>query len=70
VKVTYDEQKRWLVMDRGLVKVACNLGDQPVELENPEHHAIVLASRSGILSRRGRVVLPPDSMAILSGEKG
>jgi maltooligosyltrehalose trehalohydrolase len=69
VKVSFDEKKQWLTMDRGLVRVLCNLGKETVELENPELHPLVLSSRSEVKADGNKVLLPPDSLAILSGEK-
>jgi maltooligosyltrehalose trehalohydrolase len=67
-RVSFDESRRWLVMDRGAVRVMCNLGPAPVELENPKGLSLVLASRAGIQVGGGRVVLPPDTLIVLSGE--
>lgn len=69
VKVLFDEKKRWLTMDRGLVRVMCNLGEETVELENPGRPSLLLASRDGIEVADEKVLLPPDSLAIFSGEK-
>jgi maltooligosyltrehalose trehalohydrolase len=68
VKVTYDEQQRWLVMERGLVKVICHLGDVAVEFENPGQFALVLASSAEIRISAQEVIMPPQSLAIVSGE--
>ncbi len=69
VKVRFDEGKRWLVMERGLITVMCNLGTEPVELESSVKFSPVLVSRDGIDVRGSKVVLPPDSLVVLSGEK-
>lgn len=69
VNVKFDERMRWLVMERGSVAVMCNLGPGAVELENPAKFALILASRVGIEARGGKVLLPSDSLAILSGEE-
>lgn len=69
VKVLFDEEKRWLRMDRGLVRVLCNLGHDAVELENPDALPLLLASRAEIELGGEKLLLPPDSIAILSGEK-
>ncbi|MEO6909905.1 MAG: malto-oligosyltrehalose trehalohydrolase, partial [Edaphobacter sp.] len=69
MKVLFDEGKRWLVMDRGQVRVMCNLGGETVELENPERLPLLLTSRADVEVREERVRLPPDSLAIFSGEK-
>lgn len=68
-KVTFDEQKRWLVMDRGLVKIACNLGGEPTEVENSEGFRLLMASRGDVIWQETKVTLPPNTLAILSGEK-
>jgi len=69
VKVHFDESKRWLTMDRGQIRMMCNLGDAPVELENPGQYPLLLASQGGIEIKGEMVLLPPDSLAILSCEK-
>jgi maltooligosyltrehalose trehalohydrolase len=69
VEVTFDEEGRWLVMERGAVKVLCNLGDAPVRFENSKGCALVLASLAGIEAGGDGIVLPPNSLAVLSGEK-
>jgi maltooligosyltrehalose trehalohydrolase len=68
VKVEYDEERRWLRMDRGLVSVMWNLGDDRVEFERPEEAVLVLASCEDVIEREGRVIVPPDQVAIFSGE--
>jgi maltooligosyltrehalose trehalohydrolase len=69
VKVAYDEKRRWLTMDRGLVTVMCNLGNEPMEFENARRLPVVLASRDDVAAMEAKVVLPPNCLAILSGEK-
>jgi maltooligosyltrehalose trehalohydrolase len=69
VKVSYDETKRWLVMNRGPVKVMCNLGDEAVELDNPACLPLLLASRDDVRVESAKVVLPANSFALLSAEK-
>jgi maltooligosyltrehalose trehalohydrolase len=68
VKVSFDEQARWLVMERGLVKVVCNLGSEAAEFDNPAKSPLVLVSRDEISVSGVKVTLPPDSVAIFSGE--
>ena len=72
ITVAFDEQDRWLTMDRkgehGAVRVLCNLGDQPVELPSPDSLPVVLASPDGLRMVEGKIFLPPDSVAILSNE--
>ena len=68
ISVAFDEDKRWLTMDRGLVKTLCNLGDASAEFGNPERFPLLLASRDGVRVIEDKVLLPPNSLAILSGE--
>jgi maltooligosyltrehalose trehalohydrolase len=68
-KASFDEKKRWLVMERGAVTVMCNLGVQEVELENPKGLPLLLASRADVGVAGTKVLLPPDTLAILSSEK-
>jgi maltooligosyltrehalose trehalohydrolase len=69
VKARFNESARWLVMERGLVTVMCNLGKEPVELESSVEFRPVLTSRAGVEVSGGKVLLPPDSLVILSAEK-
>ena len=69
VKVSFDEEKRWLVMDRGLIKVACNLGTEVAVVENPEVFPLLLASRGDVVVESQKIILPPHTLAILSGER-
>ena len=69
VKILFDEEKQWLTMDRGRIKVLFNLGSNPVELENPADLPLLLSSRGDIEVRGDKVLLPPDTLAILSSEK-
>ncbi|HEX3967096.1 MAG TPA: malto-oligosyltrehalose trehalohydrolase [Edaphobacter sp.] len=68
-KAWFDEDKKWLVMERGVVTVMCNLGPAPVKLENSRRLAVVLASRSDIGVAEDGVRLPPDTLVVLSEEK-
>jgi maltooligosyltrehalose trehalohydrolase len=67
-KVEFDEKKRWLTMERGLVKVFCNLGDGPAEFANADQLALLLASHKDVEATEEKVVLPPNTVAILSRE--
>ena len=69
VNVQFDEQKRWLTMERGLVKLMCNLNREPIELEDSCGYPLLLASHGDIEVREGKVALPANSVAIFSGEK-
>lgn len=67
-KVRYDEAKRWLVMDRGQVRVMCNLGSTAVELENQGGYRLMLSSHGDIHIEDGKVLLPPSRFSVLSTE--
>jgi maltooligosyltrehalose trehalohydrolase len=69
VKVRFDEEKRWLAMDRGLVTVLCNLGADTPEFDVPEGARVVLTSVDGLSPRDGTVSVPPDGFVILSAEE-
>ena len=66
VGVHYDEQQRWLVIERGPITVACNLADhaQPVPLR-PGHHETLLVSTMGTAILETAATLPGESVVIL-----
>jgi maltooligosyltrehalose trehalohydrolase len=68
-KVRFDEERQFLVMERGAVTVICNLGDERIEFENPKRIPLAMASSSDVRPVKSAVVLPPDTLAILSSEK-
>ncbi|MCG5215970.1 malto-oligosyltrehalose trehalohydrolase [Streptosporangium sp. KLBMP 9127] len=63
IKVDYDEDDRWLVMHRGSLRVAANLGPAVVRLQLPRAR-ILLASDEDIVLDED-LVLPGHSLAIL-----
>jgi maltooligosyltrehalose trehalohydrolase len=58
----------WLVMDRGAVQVLMNLGPQEASFAVPEGFRVALASRDGVEVAAWTMVLPPDTLAVLSSE--
>jgi maltooligosyltrehalose trehalohydrolase len=66
-RVTFDEDARWLVVERGAVAVAANLGSSPqaVPVRAPRRR-VLLASDGAARVEGDRVRLAPDSVAILS----
>ena len=75
VRIAYDEAGRWLTMERGVVKVLCNVGSAAVELEGMEGGWLVLASSAGVCGvgvggAAEGVVLPPDSLAVVAASRG
>jgi maltooligosyltrehalose trehalohydrolase len=63
VRTSYDEEGRWLVVERGGVTVACNLGIQDLRLPVPGR--LLAASDAGVSVDDGTVRLPPDSVGLL-----
>ena len=65
-RVTYDEQGRWLRMERGTIGVLCNLGDKDHVFRIASGARVLLAS-SGIDSIEGEaIVIPPDAVAVIA----
>lgn len=67
-RVRFDERERWLVMDRGRMKVLCNMGASPVTLAGEEGYRLVLRSSDLVFAEGERIVLPPAGFAVLSAE--
>ena len=65
VRVTFDEQAKWLQMKRGTVTVICNLGDREQTLVVSQVSRVVLASQGAIDVSQGKMVVPPDSIAVV-----
>lgn len=61
--VTFDEEKRWLVMDRGALRVAVNFGPEEVRLPAG---TIRLASSDEVEVDGDELVLPGSSVAVLT----
>jgi maltooligosyltrehalose trehalohydrolase len=66
VDVRFDEQAQWLLLERGNLRVACNLGHEPVALEVGDGSRILLASDDTIALSGTNIKLGPDSVAVLS----
>ncbi|MGH7902617.1 MAG: malto-oligosyltrehalose trehalohydrolase [Candidatus Dormibacteraceae bacterium] len=64
VRVAFDEPACWLLMGRGRVTVAVNLGPAPVRLSCPAGD-LLLASGPGVRLHGGLVELPSDSVGIV-----
>jgi maltooligosyltrehalose trehalohydrolase len=66
VRVTYDEDARWLVVRRGSVAVACNLADHRQTVPVPgTPTAVLLASAGGFVFRDRAVEVDGASVAVL-----
>ncbi|WP_030382454.1 MULTISPECIES: malto-oligosyltrehalose trehalohydrolase [unclassified Streptomyces] len=70
VKVTFDEAARWLAFRRGDVRVAVNLGAEPVRVPLGVRGARVLAAWEPVAApdSDGAVTLPGESAAVLLRE--
>jgi maltooligosyltrehalose trehalohydrolase len=66
VNVRFDEDAQWLVLERGNLRVACNLGQAPVDVEVGDGSQILLASDDSIALSGANVKLGPDSVAVMS----
>ena len=66
VNVRFDEAGQWLVLERGRLSIACNFGENPVELEIGSAAQLQLASDDSIALDQSRVKLGPDSVAVIS----
>ena len=65
VHVRFDEQAQWLVLERGALRIACNLGREPVEVEIGSGAHVLLASDESISLSGTNINLGPDSVAVL-----
>jgi maltooligosyltrehalose trehalohydrolase len=64
VEVGYDQEAGWLTLRRGPVLLACNLGDRALRLPAPD--GPLALSCGGARVEDGRVLLPPDSLALFA----
>ena len=65
-KVSFSEDDRWLCMQRGSIRVACNLGENDRDLPLHGTAKILLASNPAISLIGDALRLPPDSVAVLT----
>jgi len=67
IQVRFDEGAQWLVLERGLLRIACNLGQARVEVEPGGSGAqILLASDDSISLSGTHIKLGPDSVAVVA----
>ncbi|GAA0977903.1 malto-oligosyltrehalose trehalohydrolase [Acrocarpospora macrocephala] len=64
VHVRYDDDRHWLVIERGSMRIAANLGHFPVPIRVAPGH-VLLASDEGTTLTGSDLHLPPLSMAIV-----
>ena len=65
VRVTFDEDERWLRMERGSIRVLCNLGSSSRSFPLTDDSKLLLASRNEIAVSRSSIELPPDTVAVV-----
>jgi maltooligosyltrehalose trehalohydrolase len=66
--VRFNEDDRWLVMERGSVTIAFSLAPQPIQLEVQPGSTIALGSSPEIQINNNSLTLPPDTVAVLTSE--
>ena len=66
VHVRFDESAQWLVLERGSLRVACNLGQAPVEVEIGNGAQVLLASDDSVSLSGTNLKLGPDSVGVVS----
>ncbi|MGI8941665.1 MAG: malto-oligosyltrehalose trehalohydrolase [Actinomycetota bacterium] len=66
--VRFDEDKRWMVVERGSITIACNIGAKPVELPlaRERRATLLLTSAHEPGAANGVVRLPAESVTIYS----
>jgi maltooligosyltrehalose trehalohydrolase len=64
IQVEFDEARATLIMSRGQIVLAANLGAE-TEMQLDESSRLMLRSDDATLLAEGRLFLPPDSVAIL-----
>jgi maltooligosyltrehalose trehalohydrolase len=67
-RVSINEEYQWLVMQRGPIRVLCNLGAQPIPFPASAESRILLSSTDCMERRGGSLLLDQDSAAILETE--
>ena len=65
VQVRFDENAQWLVLERGALRIACNLGREPVEVKIGSGAQVLLASDDSIRLSGTNINLAADSVAVL-----
>jgi len=66
VSADYDEEARWIMVRRGRLRIAANLGPEPVRLALGQPGAGVLAaSGPGVAVQQDTATLPPATFAVI-----
>jgi hypothetical protein len=64
--VRFNEESQWLVLERGHLRIACNLGQAPVEVEIGSGAQLLLVSDDSIGLSGTSVKLGSDSVAVVT----
>ena len=70
MQVRFDEVARWLVMERGSLRMLFNFSDKPVRLTVPEQSVVVLCSERDVPVVAGEIDLPAESFVVLRTSPG
>jgi hypothetical protein len=57
------------VIDRGGVRTLVNLGEEDASFDVPDGFRVALISRAPGEAAEGKVVIPPNALAVLSNER-
>ncbi|MBB5056627.1 maltooligosyltrehalose trehalohydrolase [Granulicella aggregans] len=68
-QIIFEPEDKWLVMERGQVKVLTNLGSKPAEFDVPSGYRLIAQSRPEVTIEGEKAKLPPNTFAILSSEE-
>lgn len=68
-RVRWDEQKRWIAMERGRILLVCNLSGAPQSHPVPENAVILLSSQEDAVIEDGALKLMPETAAVLGRQK-
>jgi maltooligosyltrehalose trehalohydrolase len=64
-RVSYEQQERWLCMERGDVTVGCNLGETSRRLAGVADERMILGSRGAVTVKDGALMIPPNTAVII-----
>ena len=67
-RVLYDQQEMWFSIERGDIGFHCNLGDKERLFPLPKGAKVVLSSQRVAPVKNGAVMLPTNSVVIVSSE--
>lgn len=65
--VAFDEQERWIRIQRGTIAIVCNLGKSECAFVLPRESKVLLTSRATLKKTDLEIELPPETIAVLKG---